>query len=92
MSGKKAGANAGAMVDDGAFTYGAQWVVNPSGGLISKGHPLGATGLAQCAELNWQLRGLADKRQVDGARVALQHNLGLGGAAVVTMYAKTEAI
>ena len=63
-----------------------RWVVNPSGGLISKGHPLGATGLAQCSELTWQLRGQADKRQVEGAKVALQHNIGLGGAAVVTIY------
>ncbi|KAK3710535.1 hypothetical protein QZH41_009367 [Actinostola sp. cb2023] len=63
-----------------------QWVVNPSGGLESKGHPIGATGLAQCAELNWQLRGEAGKRQVEGATVALQHNFGIGGAAVVTMY------
>ena len=60
----------------------------PSGGLLSKGHPLGATGLAQCAELVWQLRGEAEQRQVEGARVALQHNLGLGGACVVTMYRK----
>jgi acetyl-CoA acetyltransferase len=67
-------------------TYGGRFVVNPSGGLLSKGHPLGATGLAQCTELVWQLRGQADKRQVDGAKVALQHNLGLGGACVVTMY------
>jgi acetyl-CoA acyltransferase len=71
-------------------TYGGQWVVNPSGGLISKGHPLGATGLAQCAELTWQLRGTADARQVDGAKAALQHNLGLGGAAVVTIYKQPE--
>jgi sterol carrier protein 2 len=78
----------GKYVDDGAFTYGGKVVVNPSGGLISKGHPLGATGLAQCAELTWQLRGEAEKRQVKGARVALQHNLGLGGAAVVTLYRK----
>ncbi len=76
----------GELIDNGDVTYGGNWVVNPSGGLISKGHPLGATGLAQCAELNWQLRGMADERQVDGAEVALQHNLGLGGAAVVTMY------
>ena len=81
---------AGEFVDSGAQTYGGQVVVNPSGGLISKGHPLGATGLAQCSELNWQLRGQADKRQVDGAKLALQHNLGLGGAAVVTMYRKAE--
>ncbi|MDJ0786795.1 MAG: lipid-transfer protein [Myxococcota bacterium] len=81
---------AGEFVDSGAQTYGGQVVVNPSGGLISKGHPLGATGLAQCAELNWQLRGEADARQVDGAKVALQHNLGLGGAAVVTLYRKMD--
>jgi len=76
----------GKLIDDGAVTYGGKWVVNPSGGLISKGHPLGATGLAQCSELTWQLRGQAEKRQVAGAKVALQHNLGLGGAAVVTLY------
>ena len=71
---------------DGDNTYGGKWVTNPSGGLLSKGHPLGATGLAQCTELVWQLRGQADERQVEGAKVALQHNLGLGGACVVTMY------
>ncbi|XP_059545534.1 sterol carrier protein 2 isoform X2 [Myotis daubentonii] len=76
----------GKLVDRGDNTYGGKWVINPSGGLISKGHPLGATGLAQCAELCWQLRGEAGKRQVPGAKVALQHNLGLGGAAVVTIY------
>lgn len=79
------------LIEEGATTYGGRWVVNPSGGLISKGHPLGATGLAQCAELTWQLRGTADDRQVPGAKVALQHNLGLGGAAVVTMYTKDAA-
>ncbi|RFC76627.1 lipid-transfer protein [Streptomyces sp. AcE210] len=71
-------------------TYGGQVVVNPSGGLMSKGHPLGATGLAQCAELVWQLRGQADARQVDGVNLALQHNLGLGGACVVTLYEKVS--
>ena len=76
------------FVDDGDNTYGGQVVTNPSGGLLSKGHPLGATGLAQCTELVQQLRGQADKRQVEGARIALQHNLGLGGACVVTMYEK----
>jgi acetyl-CoA acetyltransferase len=76
----------GKLVDNDDTTYGGRWVVNPSGGLISKGHPLGATGLAQCSELTWQLRGDADKRQVDGAQVALQHNIGLGGAVVVTAY------
>ena len=83
---------AGEFVDSGANTYGGKVVVNPSGGLISKGHPLGATGLAQCAELNWQLRGEAEKRQVAGAKVALQHNLGLGGAAVVAMYRKARFV
>ncbi len=71
---------------EGQNTYGGKYVTNPSGGLLSKGHPLGATGLAQCTELVWQLRGTADKRQVKDAKVALQHNLGLGGACVVTMY------
>ena len=74
------------FVDDGDNTYGGKFVVNPSGGLMSKGHPIGATGLAQCYELVNQLRGNADQRQVEGARTALQHNLGLGGAVVVTMY------
>lgn len=74
------------FIMDGDNTYGGKYVTNPSGGLLSKGHPLGATGLAQCTELVWQLRGTADKRQVDGAKVGLQHNLGLGGACVVTMY------
>ena len=71
---------------DGDNTYGGKIVTNPSGGLLSKGHPLGATGLAQCAELVWQLRGQAEQRQVEGARWGLQHNLGLGGACVVTVY------
>jgi len=71
---------------EGDNTYGGKFVTNPSGGLLSKGHPLGATGLAQCTELVWQLRGQADQRQVEGAKVALQHNLGLGGACVITMY------
>ena len=71
---------------DGDNTYGGRVVTNPSGGLLSKGHPLGATGLAQCAELTWQLRGEAGARQVEGARTALQHNLGLGSACVVTVY------
>src|SRR2546423_13564914 len=75
------------LVEAEATTYGGDGpVVNPSGGLISKGHPLGATGLAQCSELTWQLRGQADKRQVEGAKTALQHNIGIGGAVVVTLY------
>lgn len=79
---------AGEMIDRGDNTYGGKYVVNPSGGLISKGHPLGATGIAQCCELCWQMRGQADKRQVPGAKLALQHNLGIGGAVVVALYRK----
>lgn len=74
------------FIMDGDNTYGGRVVTNPSGGLLSKGHPLGATGLAQCTELVWQLRGQAGPRQVEGLRAALQHNLGLGGACVVTLY------
>ena len=78
------------LVQSEATTYGGDGpVVNPSGGLISKGHPLGATGLAQCSELTWQLRGQADKRQVPDATLALQHNIGLGGACVVSIYRRT---
>lgn len=78
------------FVLEGGNTYGGRVVTNPSGGLISKGHPLGATGLAQCAELVWQLRGEAGARQVESVDVALQQNLGLGGACVVTMYQKVD--
>jgi acetyl-CoA acetyltransferase len=74
------------FIADGDNTYGGKVVTNPSGGLLSKGHPLGATGLAQCTELVQQLRGAVDRRQVEGARIGLQHNLGLGGACVVTLY------
>ncbi len=74
------------MVNKNDNTYGGRYVVNPSGGLISKGHPLGATGIAQCSELCWQLRGEADKRQVPNVKYALQHNIGLGGAAIVGIY------
>jgi acetyl-CoA acetyltransferase len=77
------------FIIEGDNTYGGRVVTNPSGGLLSKGHPLGATGLAQCYELVSQLRGQADQRQVEGARLALQHNLGLGGACVVTLYKAT---
>ncbi|MEO7337866.1 MAG: lipid-transfer protein [Caldimonas sp.] len=80
------------FVCDGDNTYGGQVVTNPSGGLLSKGHPLGATGLAQCTELVQQLRGQAGKRQVEGARLALQHNLGLGGACVVTLYERIDGV
>lgn len=79
------------FIADGDNTYGGRFVTNPSGGLMSKGHPLGATGLAQCFELTHQLRGTADARQVDGVHHALQHNLGLGGACVVTLYEKVAS-
>lgn len=77
-------------IRDGQNTYGGKHVVNPSGGLLSKGHPIGATGLAQCYELTRQLRGTAEKTQVEGARLGLQHNIGLGGACVVTLYGKAN--
>lgn len=80
------------LVRKGGITYGpnSQVVINPSGGLISKGHPLGATGLAQCAELVWHMRGWANNRSVKDTKVALQHNLGLGGAVVVTVYKRAD--
>ncbi|MBP7996366.1 MAG: lipid-transfer protein, partial [Candidatus Microthrix sp.] len=82
--GLAAGGEGHKLIDTNDTTYGGRWVVNPFGGLISKGHPLGATGLAQCSELVWQLRGTADARQVDNVTAALQHNIGLGGSTVVT--------
>jgi acetyl-CoA acyltransferase len=74
------------LIEDGDNTYGGRVVVNPSGGLLARGHPLGATGVAQCVELVQQLRGEAGPRQVERARIGLQQNIGLGGAAVVTVY------
>ena len=85
-SGQCAVGGAEKFIEDSDNTYGGSYVTNPSGGLLSKGHPLDATGLAQCTELVHQLRGTADRRQVAGTRLALQHNLGLGGACVVTLY------
>ena len=79
---------AGEFIDKGDNTYGGKYVVNPSGGLTSKGHPLGATGLAQLSELTWQLRNMADKRQVTNAKVGLAHNLGLGSAIVISILRK----
>ncbi|OCL12383.1 non-specific lipid-transfer protein [Glonium stellatum] len=78
------------LIRKGGITYGGKVVINPSGGLISKGHPLGATGLAQCAELVWHMRGWANNRQVEGTTAALQHNLGLGGAVVCTVYKRAD--
>jgi sterol carrier protein 2 len=78
------------MVRKGDITYGGKMIINPSGGLISKGHPLGATGIAQCAELVWHLRGWANNRLIKGTDACLQHNLGLGGAVVVTVYKRAD--
>lgn len=79
---------AGKFIENGDNTYGGKYVVNPSGGLTSKGHPLGATGLAQITELTWQLRGMSEKRQVPNAKYALAHNLGLGSAVVISILKK----
>ncbi|KAK6379518.1 hypothetical protein LTS17_006436 [Exophiala oligosperma] len=87
------------LVEDGKLTYHRDqssavgmrnWLVNPSGGLISKGHPLGATGLAQCAELVWHLRGWTKKRAVSSTKYCMAHNMGLGGATVVTIYRRHD--
>ena len=78
------------LVRRGDITYGGRYVINPSGGLISKGHPLGATGIAQCAELVWHLRGWANNRMAPETKAALQHNLGLGGAVVCTVYKRAD--
>lgn len=78
------------LVDKGDNTYGGKYVINPSGGLLAKGHPLGATGVAQAVELCSQLRELAGSRQVPNAQIALQHNIGLGGAAVVALYRRMD--
>lgn len=78
----------GEFIDKKDNTYGGKFVVNPSGGLTSKGHPLGATGIAQISELCWQLRGLSEKRQVPNLKYALSHNLGLGSALVVSIFKK----
>ncbi len=66
----------GKLIDDGVTALGGRVPVNPSGGLLAKGHPIGATGVAQIAEIFWQLRGEAGKRQVSGARVGLTENGG----------------
>jgi len=73
------------FVQGGANTYGGKVVVGPSGGLLSRGHPMGATGLAQVVELVWQLRGQGGARQVERARTALAHNGGIGGGQTVTI-------
>jgi acetyl-CoA acetyltransferase len=76
---------AGRFLDEGATERGGRLPVNPSGGLLSKGEPLGASGLGQIIELYWQLRGEAGARQVDAARVALAHTVGRGANASVVL-------
>lgn len=71
---------AGRMIDTGAVALGGKIPVNVSGGLLSKGHPLGATGIANIYEVSTHLRGEADKRQVPNARFGLTHVIGLGSA------------
>ena len=73
-------------------TYGGKWVINPSGGLEGKGHPYGATGVAQCVEIVEQLRGMSGHRQVEDARCGLTHNLGIGGAVVIGIYKRPESL
>ena len=79
---------ASGFIDNGENIYGGRVVTDPSGRLISKGHPLGATGFAQCFEVINQLRGRSEKRQVEGARIGLARNIGIGGACVVTMFGR----
>ena len=82
------------LIRTGATSYGGRVVVNPSGGLLAKGHPVGASGAAQVAEIFWQLTGRADGRQVPGARLALSHVTGGGiagldhGACAVHIFEK----
>ncbi len=71
---------AGRMIDEGEVAHGGRIPVNVSGGLLSKGHPLGATGVANIYEVSTHLRGEAGKRQVQGAKVGLTHVIGLGSA------------
>jgi acetyl-CoA acetyltransferase len=79
---------AGRMIDEGDATHGGRVVVAPSGGLLSKGHPLGATGVANIVEIVWHLRGEAGTRQVEGAKVGLAHVIGLGSACTIHILQK----
>lgn len=80
--------DAGRMIDDGEVELGGKVPVNVSGGLLSKGHPLGATGIANIYEVSTHLRGEADKRQVDGARLGMTHVIGLGSACAIHILEK----
>ena len=79
---------AGRMIDEGATSVGGKIPVNASGGLLSKGHPLGATGVANVAEVVWHLRGEAGGRQVEGAKVGMAHVIGLGSACTLQVLEK----
>lgn len=79
----------GQAVEDGLIAIDGDMPVNPSGGLKARGHPLGATGIAQAAEMVWQLRGDAGKRQVNGIEVGMTHNIGgTGGTAAVHIFGR----
>ncbi len=81
---------AGRMIDEGESALGGRIPVNCSGGLLSKGHPLGATGIANIYEVSTHLRGEADKRQVEGARLGLTHVIGLGSACGIHILEKAN--
>jgi acetyl-CoA acetyltransferase len=79
---------AGRMIDEGATALGGKVPVNVSGGLLSKGHPLGATGIANIYEVTTHLRGEAGKRQVEGAKIGLTHVVGMGSACAIHILEK----
>jgi acetyl-CoA acetyltransferase len=76
---------AGRLIDEGATAHGGRVPVNVSGGLLSKGHPLGATGVANIFEVTMHLRGDAGDRQVEGAKVGMAHVIGLGSACTINL-------
>jgi acetyl-CoA acetyltransferase len=79
---------AGKLIDEGDVWHGGRCPVNVSGGLLSKGHPLGATGVANVYEVSTHLRGEAGDRQVEGARLGLTHVIGLGSACAIHVLEK----
>jgi acetyl-CoA acetyltransferase len=79
---------AGKLIDEGQTAHGGRIPVNVSGGLLSKGHPLGATGIANIYEITTHLRGEAGKRQVEGARIGLTHVVGMGSACAIHVLEK----
>ena len=81
---------AGRMIDEGHVELGGKVPVNVSGGLLSKGHPLGATGIANIYEICSHLRGEAGKRQVEGAKIGMTHVIGLGTACGIHILEKTS--